>query len=75
MTNMLLWLRVLFVLSGLCHQQILGFKIPLNKILLSKQNVVLRRREIEALKFGLIKGVDKGRITTMKDFESWLFKA
>ena len=59
----------------LCHQQILGFKIPLNKILFSKQNVLLRRCESEAWKFGFIKGVDKDRITTMKDFESWLFEA
>ena len=42
----------------------------LNKFLVSKETVVLRRWEISKQKFGYIKRVDKGEITTVKDLES-----
>ena len=41
-----------------------------NKFLVSKETVVLRRWERSKQKFGFIKRVDKGEITTMKDLES-----
>ena len=41
----------------------------LNKILVTKETVVLRRWEIET-EIDFIKGVDKRRITTVKDLES-----
>ena len=44
------------------------------KILVSKKTVVLRRYESETRKFCAIKRVDEGRITTMKDLESWRFQ-
>ena len=37
------------------------------KSLVSQETVVLRRWESETQKFGFIKWVDKGRITTVKD--------
>ena len=40
-----------------------------NKILVSKETVVLHRWEIET-EIDFIKRVDKGRITTVKDLES-----
>ena len=40
-----------------------------NKILVSKETEMLRRWECE--KFGFIKRVQKGRITTVKDLEGW----
>ena len=42
----------------------------LNKFLVSKETVVLRRWERSKQKFGFIKRVDKGEITTVKDLES-----
>ena len=45
-----------------------------NKFLVSKETVVLRRWERSKQKFGFIKRVDKGEITTVKDFESWRFE-
>ena len=41
-----------------------------NEFLVSKETVVLRRWERSKQKFGFIKRVDKGRITTVKDLES-----
>ena len=41
-----------------------------NKFLVSKKTVVLRRWERSKQKFGFIKRVDKGEITTVKDLES-----
>ena len=38
--------------------------------LVSKETVVLRRWERSKQKFGFIKRVDKGEITTVKDLES-----
>ena len=38
--------------------------------LVTKETVVLRRWERSKQKFGFIKGVDKGEITTVKDLES-----
>ena len=45
-----------------------------NKFLVSKEAVVLRRWDSETWKFGFIKRVDKGRITTVNDLESWRFE-
>ena len=42
--------------------------------LVSKETVVLRRWERWKQKFGFIKRVDKGWITTVKDLESWRFE-
>ena len=42
------------------------FHVFLNKSLVSKEPVVLRRWESEKGKFGFIKRVDEGRITTVK---------
>ena len=42
----------------------------LNEFLVSKETVVLCRWERSKQKFGFIKRVDKGRITTVKDLES-----
>jgi len=39
-----------------------------------KETVVLRCWESETWKLGFIKRVDKGRITTVKDLESWRFE-
>ena len=44
--------------------------INLFKFLVSKETVVLRRWERSKQKFGFIKRVDKGEITTVKDLES-----
>ena len=44
-----------------------------NKFLVSKETVVLCRWEIET-EIDFIKRVDKGRITTVKDLESWRFE-
>ena len=41
-----------------------------NKFLVSKETVVLRRWERSKQKFGLIKRDDKDEITTVKDLES-----
>ena len=48
--------------------------INLKEILVSKETVVLRRWERSKQKFGFIKRVDKGWITTVKDLESWRFE-
>ena len=42
--------------------------------LVSKETVELRRWESETKKFGFIIQVDKGRITTVKQFESLRFE-
>ena len=42
--------------------------------LVSKETVVLRRWERSKQKFGFIKRVDKGWITTVKDLETWRFE-
>ena len=42
----------------------------INQFLVSKETVVLRRWERSKQKFGFIKRVDKGEITTVKDLES-----
>ena len=42
--------------------------------LVSKETVVLRRWGRSKQKFGFIKWVDKGWITTVKDLESWRFE-
>ena len=42
----------------------------INEFLVSKETVVLRWWERSKQKFGFIKRVDKGEITTVKDFES-----
>ena len=44
--------------------------MPKNKFLVSKESVVVRRWESETGKFGFIKRVDKGLITTVNDLES-----
>ena len=41
-----------------------------DEFLVSKETVVLRRWERSKQKFGFIKRVDKGSITTVKDLES-----
>ena len=43
------------------------------KIWVSKETVVLRRWEIET-EIYFIKRVDKGRMATVKDLESWRFE-
>ena len=45
-----------------------------NEFLVSKETVVLRRWERSKQKFGFIKRVDKGWITTVKDLERWRFE-
>ena len=45
-----------------------------NKFLVSKETVVLHRWESETGKLGFTKRVDKGRITTVNDLESWRFE-
>ena len=45
-----------------------------NEFLVSKETVVLRRWQRSKQKFGFIKRVDKGWITTVKDLESWRFE-
>ena len=45
-----------------------------SEFLVSKETVVLRRWERSKQKFGFIKQVDKGWITTVKDLESWRFE-
>ena len=44
------------------------------EFLVSKETVVLRRWERSKQKFGFIKRVDKGWITTVKDLERWRFE-
>ena len=45
-----------------------------NGFLVSKETVVLRRWERSKQKYGFIKRVDKGWITTVKDLKNWRFK-
>ena len=51
-----------------------GFANYFNGFLVSKETVVLRRWERAKQKFGFIKRVAKGWITTVKDLESWRFE-
>ena len=46
----------------------------LDEFLVYKETVVLRRWERSKQKFGFIKRVDNGWITTVKDLESWRFE-
>ena len=58
-----------------CTDGSLSFKsVMLSEFLVSKETVVLRRWERSKQKFGFIKWVDKGWITTVKDIESWRFE-
>ena len=47
--------------------------VKYSKIWVSKETVVLRRWEIET-EIYFIKRVDKGRMATVKDLESWRFE-
>ena len=51
-------------------EETIGQKGTPNKFLVSKETQVLHRWESETGKFGFIKRVDKGRITTVNDLES-----
>ena len=51
-----------------------GQSFSVTEFLVSKETVVLRRWERSKQKFGFIKWVDKGWITTVKDLESWRFE-
>ena len=53
-----------------CLSLCLSVCLSVNKFLVSKETVVLRRWERSKQKFGFIKRVDKGEITTVKDLES-----
>ena len=55
--------------SSRCRSET-GYSSIGNKFLVSKEIVVLRQWEIETGKFGFIKRVDKGRITTVNYLES-----
>ena len=57
----------MYVLESLTLQ---NYYDILNEFLVSKETVVLCRWEGSKQKFGFIKRVDKGRITTVKDLES-----
>ena len=46
----------------------------IKKFLVSKETVVLRLWDRSKQKFGFIKRVDKGEITTVKDLEIWRFE-
>ena len=59
-------IRMAFILVA-CEMR----KFTVDKFLVSKHTVVLCRRESETWKFVFTKRVDKGRITTVKDLESW----
>ena len=61
-----------FALNALpcCRLQWNYVRTTFNKFLVSKETVVLRRWERSKQKFGFIKRVDKGEITTVKDLES-----
>lgn len=48
--------------------------ISIDILLISKENVVLRRWECETWQFGFIKRVDEGRIATVRGLESWRFE-
>ena len=60
---------MLFGLENLA-QLIKQCVMELNKFIVSKETVVLRRWERSKQKFGFIKRVDKGEITTVTDLES-----
>ena len=68
------------MISKLCgFQKLLGSSHrsnlkEVNKSLVSKETVVLRRWERSKQKFGFIKGVDKGEITTVKDLQENLHR-
>ena len=57
-----------------CKYKLNYDKLGANEFLVSKETVVLRRWERSKQKFGFIKRVDKGWITTVKDLESWRFE-
>ena len=61
-------------IESLCSQSELSTIFKANEFLVSKETVVLRRWERSKQKFGFIKRVDKGWITTVKDLESWRFE-
>ena len=67
----LLWFNLNKLLS-ICKLVLQSFGKD-SKFLVSKETVVLCLWESETWKFGFIKQFDKGRITTMKDLESWRF--
>ena len=46
----------------------------MDSVLVSIETVVLRQWERSKQKFGFIKRVDKGWISTVKDLESWRFE-
>ena len=52
----------------------LAVKVPDDKILVSKETVVLRLWESETGKFGFMKHVDKDRITTLNNLECLRFE-
>ena len=60
--------------SSVSQWDLLVELLKINKFLVSKETVVLRRWERSKQKFGFIKWVDKGEITTVKDLESWRFE-
>ena len=55
---------------GLRHDPRFWTNLRQTYFYVSKETVVLFRRESETWKFGFIKRVEKGRITTVKDLES-----
>ena len=57
-----------------CHSPDATVCWTINKFHVSKETVMLPRREIEEGKFDFIKRVDDGRITTVKYLESWRFE-
>ena len=58
-----------------CTDGWLSFQsVMLSEFLVSKETVVLRQWERSKQKFGFIKRVDKGWITTVTDLESWRFE-
>ena len=52
------------------HSESIAMLLTDNEFLVSKETVVLRRWGRSKQKFGFIKRVDKGWITTVKDLES-----
>ena len=57
-------------LQRLEKRKLIRCTLIFDKFLVSKETVVLRRWERSKQKFGFIKRVDKGEITTVKDLES-----
>ena len=66
--------RTRWVILPLLQTSVLTGTYDLYEFLVSKETVVLRRWERSKQKFGFIKRVDKGWITTVKDLESWHFE-